>query len=139
MNGMKRGDADMNEPDMKEPYLNGTALRTMLERATAVEPFIGPVAQNALIAGIKRRRRRRASGIVACAAVVAAVSVIVPALTGARSTTSVPATPTDIPTVYVANRLSGVAGWVTPISTATNTAGPPIKVGGYPYAIVITP
>ena len=64
-----------------------------------------------LLAGLKRRRRRRASGIVAGAAVVAAVSVIVPALTGARSTTSAPATPTDIPTVYVANRLSGEAGW----------------------------
>ena len=96
----------MNEPDMNEPYLNGTALRVMLERATADEPFIGPVAQNALIAGLKRRRRRRASGIVACAAAVAAVSVIVPALTGARSTTSAPATPAGMPTVYVANRPS---------------------------------
>jgi YVTN family beta-propeller protein len=31
------------------------------------------------------------------------------------------------------------SGTVTPIDTATNKAGPPIKVGGYPYAIVITP
>lgn len=31
------------------------------------------------------------------------------------------------------------SGTVTPIDTATNTAGPPIKLGGYPYAIVITP
>ncbi len=28
---------------------------------------------------------------------------------------------------------------VTPIDTATNTAGKPIKVGGYPFAIVIVP
>jgi DNA-directed RNA polymerase specialized sigma24 family protein len=28
---------------------------------------------------------------------------------------------------------------VTSISAATNTAGPPIRVGGYPYAIVIAP
>ncbi len=77
---------------MNEPYLNGTALRVMLERATAGEPPIGPVAQHALLAGLKRRRRRRASGIVACAAVVAAVFVIVPALTGARGTTPAPTT-----------------------------------------------
>jgi YVTN family beta-propeller protein len=39
-------------------------------------------------------------------------------------------------TAYVANSLSGT---VTPINTATNTAGPPIRVGGYPYAVVIAP
>jgi DNA-binding beta-propeller fold protein YncE len=31
------------------------------------------------------------------------------------------------------------AGTVTPISTATNTAGPAIKVGKYPFAIAIAP
>jgi YVTN family beta-propeller protein len=98
------------------------------------------VAQNALLAGLKRRRRRRASGIVACAAVVAAVSLIVPALTGARSTTPAPATPTGTPTVYVANRPSGPSGpgWVTPISTATNTAGPRVNVGPS-YLMAATP
>ena len=39
-------------------------------------------------------------------------------------------------TAYVANDGSGT---VTPIPTATNTAGPPITVGGNPYAIAITP
>ena len=36
---------------MNDPYVCGTALRAMLERATADEPHIGPVVQNALVAG----------------------------------------------------------------------------------------
>jgi YVTN family beta-propeller protein len=40
------------------------------------------------------------------------------------------------PTAYVAN--SGT-DTVTPINTATNTAGTPIKVGAYPQAIAVTP
>src|ERR1039457_3374299 len=39
-------------------------------------------------------------------------------------------------TAYVANIASGT---VTPITTATNTAGPPISVGSGPVAIAITP
>ena len=39
-------------------------------------------------------------------------------------------------TIYVLNLRSDT---VTPISTATNTAGPPIKVAPYPFAITITP
>jgi len=39
-------------------------------------------------------------------------------------------------TVYVTNLLSDS---VSPIATATNTAGPSIGVGAYPYAIAITP
>ena len=42
----------------------------------------------------------------------------------------------DGKTAYVANDGSGT---VTPIATATNTAGPPITVGSDPYAIAITP
>jgi YVTN family beta-propeller protein len=38
--------------------------------------------------------------------------------------------------VYVTNVGSDT---VTPIATATNTAGPPITTGAYPYAIAITP
>jgi YVTN family beta-propeller protein len=40
------------------------------------------------------------------------------------------------PQVYVSN---GGGGTVTPIATATNTPGPPIKVGAGPYAVAITP
>ena len=42
----------------------------------------------------------------------------------------------DGKTIYVANLGSGT---VTPVSTATNTAGQPIKVGSQPSAIAITP
>src|ERR1035441_410241 len=47
-NGMRQGDSGMNEPDTNEPEVGGTALRAMLEHATADEPHIGPVVQNAL-------------------------------------------------------------------------------------------
>jgi DNA-binding beta-propeller fold protein YncE len=39
--------------------------------------------------------------------------------------------------IYVVDS-AGLAATVTPISTATNTPGKPIKVGSNPYAIVIT-
>src|SRR5450755_4339418 len=39
-------------------------------------------------------------------------------------------------TAYVANEAPGT---VTPIGTATNTAGPPIRLSSNPYAIAITP
>jgi hypothetical protein len=48
-----------------------TTLRGLLDSALVDEPPIGPVAENALRAGIKRRRRRRALGVVGSAAVVA--------------------------------------------------------------------
>jgi YVTN family beta-propeller protein len=44
--------------------------------------------------------------------------------------------PGDAVTAYVTNSGSGT---VTPIGTATNTAGPPITVGTGPGAIAITP
>jgi YVTN family beta-propeller protein len=42
----------------------------------------------------------------------------------------------DGKTAYVANVFSGT---VTPIDTATNTAGTPIKVGYEPVVVAITP
>ena len=45
------------------------------------------------------------------------------------------ATP-DGKTLYVADT---EMGWVTPISTATNVAGPRITTGAWPYAIAVTP
>ena len=39
-------------------------------------------------------------------------------------------------TIYIIDRIPGT---VVPISTATNTAGRPIKVGYQPFAIAITP
>ena len=41
--------------------------------------------------------------------------------------------------LYVATPSAGRPGTVTPINTATNTKLPPIKTGGQPYAIAITP
>ena len=43
----------------------------------------------------------------------------------------------DGKTAYVV--VWGEPGTVTPIATATNTAGTPIQVGDGPYAIAITP
>jgi YVTN family beta-propeller protein len=52
---------------------------------------------------------------------------------GPVASQSVPASPV---TAYVVNDGSGT---VTPIATATDTAGPPITVGTFPRAIAITP
>jgi DNA-binding beta-propeller fold protein YncE len=41
-----------------------------------------------------------------------------------------------VPVAYVVNQASGT---VTPVNTTTNTAGPPIPVGGFPGSIAITP
>ena len=58
--------------------MDETTLRELLGSALTGEPPIGPVAQNALRAGIKRRRRRAlgAAGGVAVVAAVALVAVI---------------------------------------------------------------
>jgi hypothetical protein len=55
--------------------MDETTLRELLGSALAGEPPIGPVAQNALRAGI-RRRRRRVLGAAGGVAVVAAVAVV---------------------------------------------------------------
>ena len=49
-------------PGMNEPMMEEAALREMLERATAVEPPIGPVARNAVRACSSYRCRRRPGG-----------------------------------------------------------------------------
>jgi len=54
-------------------------------------------------------------------------------LVGSSASPVAPASPV---TAYVVNEGSGT---VTPIATATNTAGPPITLGTAPYAIAITP
>ena len=104
------------------------ALREMLERATAVEPPIGPVAHDALLAGLRRRRRRRVSGLVAGLAVVAAVSVIVPSVRETGRVVSGPAAGAA-PTLYVASIDGPVT--VQSIATITNQAGKPIRTGDY--------
>ena len=112
-------------------------LRELLGRALSAEPPLGPVARNALGAGIRLRRRRRAQGTAACAAVLAAAVFVVPALTGtSRPGPALPAHPAPpARVVYVANLYSGPSSSVTPISIATNTPGKPIKVGKDPYGL----
>jgi DNA-binding beta-propeller fold protein YncE len=102
------------------------AVRDLLERATVPEPPIGPMAHNALRAGLRLRRRRRAQGAAIAAAAVSAVCAAALAVAGAAGhSTATPASGTA--TVYVLGG-SMTRGTVTPISTATNTPGKPIVV-----------
>lgn len=79
---------------------------------------------------------RRAPALAAIAAACcAAIALAAPAAAGSV-TAGVPRTGVSPPTAYV---VSGAAGTVTPIDTATNTAGTPIPVGSGPWAIAITP
>jgi DNA-binding beta-propeller fold protein YncE len=113
---------------MDEPWLH-----ELLERAIADEPPIGPVAHNSLRAGLRRRRHRRVQGGAACAAAVAVIGAGAVAVTGAPGTPA--ADGTNAQTVYVL----GDDGTVTPISTATNTPGEPIKVGRNSQFMALTP
>ncbi len=65
---------------------------------------------------------------VSAAAVPAAASMAGPAASRAGPSSTV--------TAYVVN---GGSGTVTPIATASNTAGPPITTGPGPDAVAITP
>lgn len=117
---------------MDEPVLRG-----LLDSALVGEPPIGPVARNSLQAGLKLRRRRRVRAAAGGAACLAVVAVAIQAVTGALGTPSA-APPAGAPAaiVYVANLNSAT---VTPITTATNTPGRPIKVGKGSWAIALTP
>jgi YVTN family beta-propeller protein len=73
------------------------------------------------------RRGRPRSGLAAAAGLAVAGAVVaVPGAAAAAATTA--------PSAYVANQGNGT---VTPIDTATNTAGTPIPVGIDPDAIAI--
>jgi YVTN family beta-propeller protein len=78
--------------------------------------------------------------VVVAAAIVAGTSACGsatrPAPVGATPTQSRPAAAPGGSTVYVVSRTSGT---VTPVDTATDTAGQAIKVGAQPSAIAITP
>jgi DNA-binding beta-propeller fold protein YncE len=100
-------------------------LRELLDRATASEPPMGPVADNALRAGIRRRQRRRAQGTVACVAAVAVVAAAAVAVTGPGKPAAGPAKETRPSTLYV---LTGV-GAVRPVPSATDKPGKTIPVG----------
>jgi hypothetical protein len=59
--------------------MDDTWARELVERATAFEPPMGPIARNALRAGLRLRRRRRAQGAAVTAVAVLAVGAV-PAL-----------------------------------------------------------
>jgi hypothetical protein len=94
----------------------------------------GPVAADALSADIRPRHRRRARRI---AGSLAAIAVIVAAI----SVTSVSHRPAFVATLRPTGAIIYVAAsnGMTPIATATNTRGKPIKIGAIPTAIAITP
>jgi DNA-binding beta-propeller fold protein YncE len=106
---------------MDEPWL-----RELLDRAIDSEPPAGPMAVNALRAGVRRRRRRRAQGTAACVAAAAVVAAAVLAVTGAaRNRAAGPVKVTRPSTVYV---LTGT-GLLRPIPSATDRPGKAIPVG----------
>jgi S1-C subfamily serine protease len=69
--------------------MDETRLRSLLDRAVADEPPLGPVAEKALRAGIKVRRRRilAAAGILAAIALIAAAIPVVARPLGAQPIT----------------------------------------------------
>jgi hypothetical protein len=95
----------------------------------------GPVARNALQADIRPRRRHRARRIAGSLAAIAVImsTISVAALSHRPATVAAPSRPTGA-IMYVA-----ASNGVTPVTTATNTPGRPIKISAIPAAIAITP
>ena len=56
--------------------MDDTWARQLVERATALEPPMGPIARNALRAGLRLRRRRRAQGAAVTAVAILAAGVV---------------------------------------------------------------
>jgi DNA-binding beta-propeller fold protein YncE len=111
-------------------------LRDLMDRATASEPAIGPLAINALRVGIKRRRRRRAQGTVACVAVAALIGTATVAATGTPGNPAAwPGRHTRPSTTYV---LSG-EGNLYAIPNATKVRGKKILLPGGREYMAITP
>src|SRR5215471_16980468 len=94
----------------------------------------GLVARDAPQADIGPGHRRRARGI---AGILAATAVIVATI----SVASLSPRPAVVPAPRPARAVMYVAAsnGMIPITTGTNTAGTPIKIGGFPRAIAITP
>ena len=125
--------------------MDDKTVHDLLDGALAGEPPIGPVAQNALTAGLRLRRRRRIRAA-AATAVAAVIAVAIPAGLGAFGHLLGPARPQQSPappTLYIYSDNGSHGGTVTPVNTATGTHGKPIHVGatGFlgPVQIAITP
>ena len=88
--------------------MDETPVRRLLDRALAGEPPMGPVARNAVRAGIKLRRRRRAQGLTGAAAVVGVIAAVAAAVTGAPGNAAKP--PPVVQTQAGHGRMPVVAG-----------------------------
>ena len=112
--------------------MDDKTVHDLLDGALAGEPPIGPVAQNALTAGLRLRRRRRRIRAAAATAVAAVIAVAIPAGLGAFGHLLGPARPQQSPappTLYIYSDNGSHGGTVTPVNTATGTHGKPIHVG----------
>jgi len=100
--------------------MDETSLRRLLDSALAGRPPLGPVAHNALRAGLKARRRRRIRGAAGGAAAVAVIAAAIPAGIGILGHTPGPAAghPAGAPEFFagVAERPPGQ----TPPATVVN-------------------
>ena len=98
--------------------------------------------------GTKSARRAVLRRLVMPAAAISLAAGLGPAASAPRAAADAVSTagsavfragPASPVTAYVVNENDFGAGTVTPIATATNTAGPPIKVGSDAGPIAITP
>ena len=101
------------------PGMDEKSLRRLLDSALAGRPPMGPVARNALRAGLKLRRRRRIQGAAGGAAAVAIIAAAIPATIGILGHTPGPA---------AGHRPAGLAGapeffaGVTPVGQQAHPA-----------------
>ena len=101
------------------PGMDETSLHKLLDSALAGRPPMGPVAHNALRAGLKLRRRRRIQGAAGGAAALAIIAAVIPATIGIVGHTPGPA---------AGHRLGGLAGapkffaGVTPVGQQAHPA-----------------
>jgi DNA-binding beta-propeller fold protein YncE len=107
--------------------MDETPLRDLLERATVPEPPIGPVAQNALRAGLTLRRRRRTRYAAAGAATIVVACAAALAVTGTTGRQAA-APARNAATIYVVSQ-TGTEIMVTPVPTATDKPGEPVRIG----------
>jgi YVTN family beta-propeller protein len=121
---------------------NGSLLQVVLSCGTggAVRGRYAMSARRTRARSVLLRGQVMAAVLISFASVLAsmvpapqAVADAAPLATSPAALLSAAASPV---VAYVTNYGSGT---VTPIDTATNTAGPPITVGSYPYNIAITP
>ena len=121
--------------------MDETALRTLLDSALDSEPPLGPIAQNSLRAGIKLRRRRRVRAAAGSVAAAAAIAIAIPAAIGHTPgpVTGHRAAASTVYFAYVPDAVEPGKLTIIPISTATSTAGKPIRLRGLFGAVALTP